>query len=435
MAKITIIGAGSIVFAKNLIGDVLSIPELSDSVISLMDIDEKRLNITASLANKIVEKLRCKAKIISTTDRREAIKDSDYVITTIQVGGLKAYELDLQIPMKYGVNQNVGDTLGPGGVFRALRTIPVIVDICHEMEQLCPNALLMNYVNPMCMITWAVSKASKIKCVGLCHSVQGTAENIADYIGAPLQEITFKVAGINHMAWFLEYKWNGKDAYPLIREAMKNPAIYNKDIIKFEVMKYFGYFITESSYHLSEYLPYFRKNAKMLKDIENMDSWLKDWNGNCFSYVSDRQDEFYEKIDRVINGLEPVDIKKSKEYGSHIIYSIETNTPYEINGNVINHGLIKNLPENCCVEVPCLVDANGITPCCMDDLPSQLAGLNRSNINTQELAVEAALTGNRNKALQAIILDPLTASSIDLETANKMVDEMFDREKEYLPQF
>jgi len=435
MVKIVLIGAGSIVFAKNLICDVLLMPELAGCEIYLMDIDAERLDIVRKLAERMVEQFGSKATVKAGTDRRAALANADYIITVFQAGGLKAYEMDFHIPLKYGVNQAVGDTLGPGGVFRALRTIPAMLDICRDMEELCPDGLLMNYVNPMAMVTWAIYKATGIKNVGLCHSVQGTSEDIASYIGAPYEEVTYKAAGINHMAWFLEYTWKGTDVYPLLFEAMKDPSIYNKDLTKFEVMKYFNYFVTESSYHLSEYLPYFRQSGEMIEKIGNIDSWLKKWKGNCYDFANDRQEEFYCKVDRQIKGMEPIDIKKSHEYGARIIQAMEGGSIYSFNGNVKNTGLITNLPWGCCVEVPCMVDKTGIYPCYAGKLPEQLAALNRSSINVQELAVKSALEGNKEAALHAILVDPLTSAILPCDRIKEMVNEMFEAEAGYLPQF
>ena len=435
MAKITLIGAGSIVFAKNLIGDILLDPALAGSEIHLMDIDGQRLQTAKKLADRMTLQTGSDVKISAGTDRRAALKGADYVITVIQAGGLKAYELDLAIPVKYGIDQAVGDTLGPGGVFRALRTIPVMLDIARDMEELCPGALLMNYVNPMAMITWAVYEATGISTVGLCHSVQGTSMDIASYIGAPYGEVTYKAAGINHMAWFLEYKWNGKDAYPLLFKAMEDPLIYNRDLTKFEVLKYFGSFVTESSYHLSEYLPYFRKSPEIIARIGEIDSWLKKWHGRCFDFASDRQEDFYQKVERQIGGVEQVDMESSHEYGSRIIHAMQTGEVYRINGNVRNTGLITNLPNGCCVEVPCLVDRNGIAPCHVGDLPAQLAALNRTNINVQELAVQSALKGDVDAALHAVLLDPLTSALLTCGEIKAMAMELFAAERDYLPQF
>ena len=265
MAKITFVGAGSVVFARRLISDILYHHELGNSTLSLMDINPERLGLIDKLAHLMVSKHAPKAKVESTLDRREALKDAEYVIIMIQVGGLEAFEQDINIPLKYGVSQEVGDTLGPGGVFRGLRTIPVLIDICRDMESLCPDALLINYANPMAMNCWAMNRATGIKNVGLCHSVQGTARQLARYINVPHEDVSYWVAGINHQAFFLEYKYRGRDAYPLIREASKRKEIYEKDRVRFEMMKYLGYFITESSHHLGEYVPYFRTTEERRK--------------------------------------------------------------------------------------------------------------------------------------------------------------------------
>jgi len=436
MPKITIIGAGSLVFSYQLIWDVLSFPEISESTISLMDIDEERLNLIAQLAQKMVKERGGKAKIEASLDRREALKDADYVIITIEVGGLDAYLNDLKIPDKYGINQNAGDTIGPGGVFRALRTVPVMVDICKDMEELCPNAHLLNYTNPMVINCWAMNKVSKIKKVGLCHSVQGTAEQLASYMQIPYEELSYWVAGINHMAWFLELKWKGKDAYPILRRIAKDKNLWDrviggykksgmKDIVRFKIMEYFSYFVTESSYHMSEYVPYFRKNEKQMEELGILYRWWLDYKNTSEIYTK--------KIKEQIASKNKIVIENSNEYAPQIIYSLHTGKPRRINGNVENRGLITNLPEGCCVEVPCLVDKSGIHPCYVGDLPPQCAALNRSNIGVQELAVQAALTADKDALLQAVALDPLTSSILTLDEIKKMVDEMIKAEAKYLP--
>jgi len=352
----------------------------------------------------------------------------------IQIGGLDAYELDVNIPLKYGIKQAVGDTLGPGGVFRGLRTIPVFLDICRDIQELCPDALFINYVNPMAINCWALNKAGGIKNVGLCHSVQGTSEDIARYIEAPYEEISYKCAGVNHMAWFLEYKWNGKDAYPLIREKYNDLNVYNQDLTKFEFLKYYGYFVTESSYHMSEYVPYFRKKDEWIDRIKNIESWLKEDDGSYLIRCKRLAKTFNEDMDEIVNA-DKIEVVRTHEYGTYIIHAMETGKPTVINGNVENKGYIKNLPEGCCVEVPCLVDKNGIQPTLIGDLPLQLAALNRTNINVQELAVEGALTGCSDAVCQAIMMDPLTSAVLTLPEIHSMVTEMFEAEKQWLPQF
>lgn len=435
MLKVSLIGAGSIVFAKNLIYDILSFPELSDCTIALMDIDFERLDRTVKMTQKMIAQENLNVKIEATLERKEALRDANYVMTMFQVGGLEAYKIDQEIPKRYGIDQAVGDTLGPGGVFRGLRTIPVLLDICREMEELCPDAFLLNYVNPMSINTWAMYDASPIKNVGLCHSVQLTSEDITRYIGAPYSEVRFKCAGINHMSWFLEYQWNGQDVYPLLMEKYNDPEVYAQDAVRFEFLKHFGYFVTESSYHMSEYAPYFRKREDWINKIKNINSWLKGDDGNYYTHCLNRQEQEFKKVSRQLAGEEPLEIKRTHEYGAYIIYSIETGVPQVINGNVKNTGLISNLPAGCCVEVPVLVDKNGIHPCYIGNLPARLAALNRTNINVQELTVEAALTGDKDAVYHAVKLDPLTSAILTLDEIDRMVTELFQEESIYLPQF
>jgi len=418
---VTFVGAGSVVFASRLLCDIISHPELRESTICLMDINAERLRLIDKLARLTVAKYAPKAKVESTIDRKQALKDADYVVIMIQVGGLEAFEKDIYIPLKYGVSQEVGDTLGPGGVFRGLRTIPVLLDICHDMEDLCSDALLINYANPMAINCWAMNKATKIRNVGLCHSVQGTAMQLAGYINVPFEDVSYWVAGINHQAFFLEYKYKGEDAYPLLWEAMKQPEIYDKDKVRFEMMKYLGYFITESSHHLGEYVPYFRTTEERRK-MYCEPRWF------YLEICQNAWKPHYEYIEKQIRGEEPIEIKRSHEYGVDIIYSMETGISCRINGNVENTRLITNLPQGSCVEVPCLVDKNGIHPCQIGDLPSQCAAMNRTNINVQELAVKAALEKERTAALQAVMFDPLTSALLTPREIEKMVDELFKAE-------
>ena len=441
MAKIVVIGAGSHVFSRNLISDILSYPELRDSTIILMDIDKGSLDLITAFAKKLVKQHGFRTQIESTMDRRKALEGADYVVVTIRVGEWRVLQADRAIPAKYGVNQAVGDTIGPGGVFYGLRHVPAILDICRDMEELCPDAWLLNYTNPMAMICWAINDYTRIKNVGLCHSVQGTSAELAKYIGVPYDEISYWVAGINHMAWFLEFKWRGEDAYPLLREKFKDPAIYSKpdahwagaDNTRAEIFKAFGYFNTESSSHMSEYVPYFRKRPELL-EIFNLAGTFSAPN---FSYKRIReirraQDE---KLRQQINSGYEFPLKHSGEYGSIIIYSIETGVPSRINGNVKNNGLITNLLEGCCVEVPCLVDKRGISPCYIGDLPSQCAALNRTNVNVQELAVRGIVEKDKTKIFQSILLDPLTGAVLTIDETRQMVNEMFKAGVKYLKGF
>jgi alpha-galactosidase len=442
MPKITLIGAGSVVFTRNLSSDILLTPALQESTIALMDIDPERLAQAYALVQAIIDQRGLKAQVEATTDRREAVRDADYVITTFQQGGLDAYALDIEIPQRYGVEQCVGDTLGPGGVFRALRTIPVLIDLCRDMDDLAPDALLLNYVNPMAANCWAVDVATGRPHVGLCHSVQGTSQMLAQWIGVPYDEVVYLCAGINHQAWFLEFRRDKEDLYPLIWEAIERPEVYAQEPVRIELMKHFGYFVTESSGHASEYLPYFRKNAQMVNEdlVPRFTDKINHWfdfgrTGGylrfCIRWFEETQ-EFYRNL---LEGVKDLPTERTHEYGSYIIEAIETNRPVRINGNVPNWGLIDNLPQGCCVEVPCLVDGNGIQPTAVGALPTQLAALNRTNVNVQELIVEAALTGDTEAVYHAVMLDPLTAAVCTLSQIRSMVDELLAAQSQWLPQF
>jgi alpha-galactosidase len=435
MAKIVLIGAGSHSFSKNLTTDILTYPEFKDSTVTLMDIAEEPLELATAFVTKLVKQSGFKTCVESTTDIREALKGANYVIVAIRVGGANSSHADREITLKYGINEAVGDTTGPGGVFYAARHIPAILDICHDMEDLCPDAWLLNYTNPMAMITWAVNDYTKIKNVGLCHSVKNTSQELARYIGAPYEELSYWVAGINHMAWFLEMKWQGEDAYPLLRAKFKDPDIYSKfdahwagsDVVRAEIFKAFGYFVTESSRHMSEYVPYFRKRPELIRKYK-----LEDTGKFAPGARKQEMKEQDEAMRKLAYSTETVPIRHSGEYGSIIIHSLETGKPSRINGNVKNRGLITNLPEGCCVEVPCLVDKEGIHPCYVGNLPPQLAALNRTEINVHELAVRGIMEKNKTKIFQSILLDPLTSAMLTIDEIRQMVDEMFQADKKYM---
>lgn len=441
MAKITFIGAGSAVFTRNLIGDLLTYPELEGSEICLMDIDEKRLKLVEALAKKMVDQTKSSIKISATTNRLEALRKSDYVIITIQVGGLEAYEMDIEIPQEFGVEQCIGDTLGPGGIFRGLRHLAVISEIASELEQVSPNAVILQYSNPMVIISRAIQASSPIQMVGLCHSVQGTAEQLASYIDAPKNEITHWVAGINHMAWFLKFEWNGKDAYPLLREKAKNTAIYGKDPTRFELLKHFGYFVTESSGHSSEYYPYFRNTPNHLNNLlhkftDDESLWFDfGKTGGYLRHCKQELKDYYNWFAEQLKEDNEVTIKRSTEYGASIIHAMETNTVLRINGNVANQGSITNLPYDACVEVPCMIDSSGIHPVQVGKLPEQLASLIKTNLNVQELVAQGHLNRDRSFIYQAAKLDPLTAATCTLDEIDQMVTKLFDAQKKWLPQF
>jgi alpha-galactosidase len=432
MAKIVLIGAGSHGFSRNLITDILSYPELRDATITLMDIDEKSLELIAAFARKLVEQEGFKTRIESTTNRREALAGANYVFTTVRVGGQQAYQADLAVTSKYELN--TGTSICPIGVFLGTRQVPVILDICHEMEELCPEAWLIDYSNPMAIITWAIHDYTKIKSIGLCHSVQGTAATLAKYIGAPFEEVSYWVAGINHMSWFLEFKWHGEDAYPLLREKLKDPAVYSApdaqwdgpDIVRAEVFKAFGYYVTESSTIMAEFVPYFRKrNRPELNEI------FKLRGVNSKATIQSQGERDAELRQQISDGFK-FPTKRSGEYAIRIVHAIETGEPLRINSNVMNKGLITNLPQGCCVEVPCLVDKEGIQPCYVGDLPPQLAALNRTNINCQKLAVRGIVEKDKTKIFQSLLLDPLTGSLLTIDETRQMVDEMFAAGKNYL---
>jgi alpha-galactosidase len=353
----------------------------------------------------------------TTTVRTEALDGADYVITTIRVGDDPA--IDQDIPFRYGVNQRIADTVGPGGVFKALRTVPVLLDICDDMEDLCPDAWLLQYTNPMAICCWSIAEATTISAVGLCHSVQGTTEQLADYIGAPREGVSAWAAGINHMAWFLRFERDGEDAYPALWEALEDPDTYAKDTVRFEVMRRFGFFVSESTGHMSEYVPYFRTRPEV------MERFGLSSDEPALHRLDDRGDRHFKQIRGDVEGAAPLTAERSVEYASRIMDALEGGEPTVINGNVPNEGLIPNLAEGACVEVPCMVDRLGIHPMSVGELPPQLAALNRSNIAVQELAVRAVLDGDREAARHAVMLDPLTAAAIPLDRIDDMFDEMW----------
>lgn len=443
MSKITFIGAGSMVFTRNLCSDVLFAPSLQDSTLMLMDIDPVRLEQSRKVVQAIIDRRGLKhARVETTTDRRTAIAGSDFVVTTFQQGGLEAYRLDIEIPQRYGVEQCVGDTLGPGGVFRSLRTIPVLLGIGHDMDELAPDALLLNYVNPMAANCWAFDRGTGRPHVGLCHSVQGTSEMLARWIDVPYEDVTYRSAGINHQAFFLDFKRGNEDLYPLIREAIQNPEIIGEEPVRIAIMKHFGYFVTESSGHASEYMPYFRKSADMVNNelvpqFKNQDDHWFDFSrtGGYYRHCIQRLDKFENEYENMIADGSVVPTQRTHEYGSRIMEAVKTNQPAVIAGNIPNRGLIDNLPEGCCVEVPCLVDGNGIQPTKIGKIPTQLAALNRTNINVQELIVEAALTGDTEAVYHAVMLDPLTAAVCTLDQIRSMVGELLESQSQWLPQF
>jgi alpha-galactosidase len=464
MPKISFIGAGSTVFAKNLLGDILSYPELADSTISLHDINPERLRTTEIVAQRIAKSLGAKPVFEATLDRRRSLDGADYAISMFQIAGYKpGTVVDFEIPKKYGLRQTIADTLGIGGIMRALRTIPVFLEVCNDMEELCPSATMLNYVNPMAMITWAINRASKIKTVGLCHSVQGTAEQLAEDIGVPIEEINYLCAGINHMAFYLRFERKTlqgvEDLYPLIRQVVSEGRVPDWNRVRYEVMHRLGYFVTESSEHFSEYVPWFIKRDRP-DLVEKFNVPLDEYIRRCevqiagWEFTKDKIENpegvDYEQVRKTFAGLKTppqviewiIDeianfdhIERSHEYGSSIIHSLETGTPRVVYGNVLNRGLIDNLPQDCCVEVPCLVDKNGIQPTKVGTLPPQLAAVMHTNINVQALTVEAALTLKKEHIYHAAMLDPHTAAELDLEQIHNLVDDLLEAHKGWLPEY
>jgi alpha-galactosidase len=433
MAKVAIIGAGSIVFCKTLMQDILSVPELQDTEFALMAPSTARTSMVEEFANRVIKANNLKASAWITTDRREALRDADYVIATFQVGGVKGFEMDYTIPFKHGIDQCIGDTLGPGGIFRTLRSSPVVVDMIKDMEELCPNAYLLNYVNPMAMICWTIGKTSRnIQFVGLCHGVQTTMDLISGYVGVPKGEIDFLAAGINHMAWFLKLEHQGVDLYPALREKFELPEYYVNEKVRGEVFRHFGYLMTESTGHLSEYVPYFRKNQKALDLYCDEPSFGGETGAyyNWCKYVAGK----YESQD-ILKDEPAVIPPRSIEYGSYIIEALETGRTFKLNGNVINDGMVANLPVDCCAEYPLYVDRTGIHKTFVGDLPSQCAALNLSNISVQRLAVEAGIDGDPEKIVQACAMDPLSSAVLTLKEIRDMATEMLEAEKQWLPQF
>jgi alpha-galactosidase len=417
MPKIALVGAGSVVFARRFLQDVVGTPSLADSDIALMDVSEDRLDLIGAYARRLVSDMGTSATVDTTTDRLRALEGADYVITTIRVGD--DLSIDHGIPLEYGLDQSVADTIGPGGVFKALRTVPALLDICEDMERACPDALLLQYTNPMAIACWAIAEATDIEAVGLCHSVQRTTEQLAEYIGAPRESVSAWVAGINHMAWFLRFERDGEDAYPELWDALENEETFALDPVRFEVMRHFGYFVSESTRHMSEYVPYFRTKA------ERMERFGLNAISADLSRLETRNDAYFAAMRDEVNGHAPLRAERSDEYASTIMNAIETGQPSTINGNVPNFGLISSLAEGSCVEVPCLVDELGLHPMVVGELPPQLAALCRSNMAVQELAVRAVLEGSRDAARHAVMLDPLTSATLSLDEIDSMFDEMW----------
>jgi alpha-galactosidase len=431
MPKITFIGAGSTVFAYEIITDVLSTPGLETGTFGLVDIDPERLELAHQITEKVVALSGRNWKVEASTNRLDVLPGTDYLINTIEVAGLANVRHDFDIPMKYGVNQCIGDTIGPGGIFKALRTVPAWLDILRDTERLAPNAYVLNYTNPMSIMCLAGTRAVSLPIVGLCHSVQGTSRQLARYMDIPYDEMKFRCAGINHLAFFTELTRHGEDLYPLLRQRAQDPAIYEQDPVRFEIMLQFGAFVTESSGHFSEYLPYFRKRPDLIEKY-----CRKGYLGETGFYANNWPQwraNGAERIRRMLSGQDEIVIKRGHEYGSFIIEAIETNKPTVIYGNVPNTGLIDNLPNTGLVEVAVLVDRNGFQPTHFGALPPQMAALDSAHMFVHELVATAVLKQDREAAVHALMLDPLTAAVCSPAEIRQMFDEMAETEATYLP--
>jgi len=438
MNKITFIGAGSLGFTGELVRDILTFPLLQDTTISLMDINAERLEWAKKGVEKLIEAGNRPAKVEATLDRVDALKGADVVLITILAGSTEVWRHDIEIPKKYGLDINVGDTRGPSGIFRFLRTINPMMDIVHDMEKYCPDAVLLNYTNPMAMLCAALQRQTFIPITGLCHSVQGTAMMLAEWIGAPFNEIDYVCAGINHQAWYLEYKWNGRDAYPLIHKAItERPEIYNEEIVRNEMYLAIGKYVTESSGHNSEYNWWFRKRPDL---IEKYCTHGTGWNPGEYAYIlkeyQHNEATWKDQVkERLAQMLTPEDLQRGQEYAAHIINALEGGGMFKFNGNVRNTHLITNLPEGACVEVPVLVDKAGFHPIHVGALPPECALLTQLSSGIEEMAITASVEGDPVAIYRAICHDPLTASLLSLAEIRQMTNELFAQHREYLPQF
>ncbi len=452
MTKLTIIGAGSTVFTKNIFTDLMFIESFKKMDIALVDIDEKRLNMTFDLLNVIAKKLGASPNIKSYTNRKEALQGSDFVQSTIQVGGYKpSTVIDFEIPNQFGLKQTIADTLGIGGIMRGLRTIPVLIELANDILELCPNALWLQYVNPMCSNMIAINKACpEIKSIGLCHSVQGTAEMLAKDLNEKIDDIEYECAGINHMAFYTKFtKKNakgGEDLYPRLRiladdivnDKKKSSRTINKDIesnkflhekVRYEILRRFGYFVTESSEHFAEYVPWFIKPNR--PDLINKYKIpIEEYIDRCENNI-----KLWNDLEKNISPIQNQLLKRSNEYASYIMDALVNNKQITINGNFMNNNLIENLPTNCCVEVPCVINSNGYNPKNTGHLPEHLAALIRTNINVQILTAEAALTKNKEHIYHAAMLDPLTGANLSIDEIYLMVNQLIEAHADYLPKY
>jgi alpha-galactosidase len=438
MTKITFMGAGSLEFTAGLVRDILTFPRLENAHLALMDINAERLDFAHQKVTKIIAAGHYPATVSATLNRAEALEGADAVLTTILSGSTEVWRHDIEIPKKYGVDTNVGDTRGPSGIFRFLRTLPPMLDIVRDMEKYCPNAVLLNYTNPMAMLCGALQRQTRIPVTGLCHSVQGTSQMLAHWIGAPYDEITYTCAGINHQAFYLKFEWKGQDAYPLIRKAVtERPEVYNEEPVRNEMYLHLDYYSTESSGHNSEYNPWFRKRPDL---IEKYCTHGTGWNPGEYAYIlkeyQQREETWKDAVrEELAKEVTRADLERGEEYAAFIINALMGGDMFGFNGNVPNTGLITNLPAGACVEVPVFVDKGGFHPVHVGALPPQLAALVHTSSLIEEMAIEASLTGNPRLVMQACLHDPLSAAVLSLAEIRTMVQEMLQQNRDYLPQF
>jgi alpha-galactosidase len=432
VVKVTLVGAGSSVFARQIITDMLSIEGIDGGEFGLVDTDETRLGFARDIAERLIELTGKRWTVTASPDRTRVLPGSDFIVNSVEVAGTAVALPEYEIPLKYGVDQCIGDTIGPGGIFKALRTGPTWLAILRDAERLCPDAWVLNYTNPMSILTLLALRGTSMRTVGLCHSVQGTSRRLARYLGVPYEELYWRCAGINHNAWFTELSYQGRDMYPALRERAGDPGIYEEDPVRFEVMLHFGAFVTESSGHFSEYVPYFRKRPDLLQRYAR--SGYRGGSGFYAHNWPTWRKENDERIAAMLEGTEPIPTERSQEYAADIVGAIVCRTPAVIHGNVRNHGLIDNLPDGC-VEVACLVDRNGVQPCHFGPLPEQLAALNRSHMAVHTLVLQALLERDKQAARYALLLDPLTAAVCSPGEIDAMFDELWEVERPYLQEF
>jgi alpha-galactosidase len=432
MVKVTLIGAGSAVFARQIVTDVLAIDGLDGGTFALVDIDADRLELAHDISEKLVGATGKDWTVESSTERNDVLAGTDFLVNSIEVAGLENVRHDYEIPLRYGVDQCIGDTIGPGGIFKALRTGPAWLEILRDAERECPGAMVMNYTNPMSLLTLAAIRATSMDVVGLCHSIQGTSEQLAGYLEVPPEELCWRAAGINHNSWFVELARDGEDLYPELRERARTSRVYEHDPVRFETMLHLGAFPSESSGHFSEYLPYFRKRPDLIKRYTR-DGYLGESGYYANNWPTWRA-ENDEEIRKMLSGEEELPLERSPEYAADVIEAVTFGREMVIYGNVRNTGLIDNLSDGC-VEVACLVDRNGVQPCHFGPLPEQLAALNRAHMAVHDLVVQALLDRDRQNALHALMLDPLTAAVCSLEEISQMFSEMWEAQRPFLEYF